>query len=140
MKTHWPFLVSVAVVVGACHASEPEPEPMPEPAPAQTEQTAPVPQPAGFAMIEPILKDNCVLCHTGPEAQEQLDLNSYASLMKGGEHGAVVIPGDPENSLVVKAIRGAKGTDKMPPAPNEPLTDAQIQVIVDWIKDGAKES
>lgn len=60
--------------------------------------------------------------------------------MKGSEHGPVVIPGDPENSMLVHAIRGEKGKKRMPLEPAEPLSHAEIQTIIEWIKAGAKES
>lgn len=148
MKHLLPFVVGAALIVGACQSSSGDqaasPEPSPTPSPGAKPEPAPKPEPTdaatGFAAVQPILLKNCVLCHTGPDAKEEIDLNTYASVMKGGEHGAIVVPGDPEGSMIVKVIRGAEGAKKMPPAPNEPLTEPEIQLIVDWIKAGAKES
>lgn len=146
MKQLLPFVVGAALIIGACQSSSDDqaaaPEPSQTPSPAPKEEPAPEPAPAatGFAAVQPILLKNCVLCHTGPDAKEKIDLNTYASVMKGGEHGAIVVPGDPEGSMIVKVVRGAQGAKKMPPAPNDPLTEPEIQLIVDWIKEGAKES
>jgi hypothetical protein len=57
--------------------------------------------------------------------------------MRGGRGGAAVIPGDPENSSLVKYLTG----DKQPQMPQgkAPLSSGDIEKIKTWIKAGAKE-
>src|SRR5580693_2567895 len=51
-----------------------------------------------------ILNDNCLSCHD-ETAKGGLRLDSYASIRQGGDDGAVIVPGDPDKSLLIQAIR-----------------------------------
>lgn len=84
--------------------------------------------------IRPILVTKCQSCH-GPEKQESgLRLDSRTALIAGGETGEkAVVPGEPDQSLIVKAIRH-EGDYHMPP--KEKLSDEQIAAISTWVKDG----
>jgi mono/diheme cytochrome c family protein len=85
--------------------------------------------------IRPLLIDNCFSCHTDDE-KGGLRLDSRDRMLKGGESGPAIVPGDPESSLLIKAVRHAPGVEKMPR--NEPkLSDLQIAALVEWIKAGA---
>ncbi len=98
---------------------------------------APAPATAGgYADVQALLTAKCVGCH-GENGKEGIDLRTYESVMKGGEHGAIVTAGDPAASLIVKAVRGAEGVDKMPKM-GAPLTEDEIGKIEAWIKAGAK--
>jgi mono/diheme cytochrome c family protein len=83
--------------------------------------------------ITGIFKDNCLMCH-GAAASGGLRVDSYAALLKGGNDGPVVVPGDPDKSLLIQAIRRA-GNLKMPPM--GPLKDADVADLVAWVKAGA---
>ena len=55
--------------------------------------------------VRPVLAENCFRCH-GPKQQKNgMRLDSQAGMLKGGDTGAVVVPGDPEASRLVRAIR-----------------------------------
>ncbi|MGB6942413.1 MAG: PSD1 and planctomycete cytochrome C domain-containing protein [Bryobacteraceae bacterium] len=83
--------------------------------------------------IRPLLAQNCFACHTNSQ-MGGLRLDSRDGLLKGGKLGAVVVPGAPEKSLLITAVR--QNTDlKMPMGGH--LTDAQIGDLATWIKDGA---
>ena len=58
---------------------------------------------------------------------------------KGGNSGAVVVPGDPEKSLLIKAVRYTDADLQMPPK-GERLPDAEMAVLVDWVKRGAPDT
>lgn len=92
---------------------------------------------SGFAAVKTILDSKCLMCH-GEEGKEGIDLRTYASVMKGGEHGPIVVAGKPEDSDIVKALRGADGKKQMP-MNMPPLDEADIAKIEAWIKEGAKE-
>lgn len=90
-----------------------------------------------FAPIGDVMKANCVGCHGAAKPADELNLTSYAGLMKGGDDGAVVIPGDPAGSSIVKYLRGLE-TPRMP-LKQAPLPEATIQAVEAWIRAGAKE-
>ena len=84
--------------------------------------------------VRPILVDACHKCH-GPNKQESdLRLDSWEAVLRGGVSGAAVVPGMPEKSLLVAAIRHV-GDIKMPPQAK--LTEAQIAAVAHWVKLGA---
>lgn len=80
-----------------------------------------------------ILQANCLSCH-GDQAKGGLRLDSYAGIRQGGEDGQVIVPGDPETSLLIQAIRRT-GDLKMPP--KGALGDAEVADLVAWVKAGA---
>ncbi len=85
---------------------------------------------------EDLLQARCVSCH-GPEKQKGgLRLDSRASVLKGGETGPAVVPGDPEKSLLIRAVRHAAGDLKMPP--KEHLAADEIDALARWVKEGAR--
>jgi mono/diheme cytochrome c family protein len=85
--------------------------------------------------IKPILAAHCYRCH-GPLKQESnMRLDTAAGLKQGGDNGAALVPGKPEESLVVHLIEGRDGW-QMPPE-GEPLARAEIELIKTWIAQGA---
>src|SRR5262245_16570387 len=54
--------------------------------------------------VAPILKAKCLRCHGEKERKGELDLRTLATVLKGGESGAVVIPKDPEKSLLLEKV------------------------------------
>ena len=57
-------------------------------------------------------------------------------MLKGGESGPAIVPGDPDASLLIKAVRHAPGVSKMPRS-GPKLSDAQIAALAEWIRMGA---
>ena len=96
-----------------------------------------MPPPAlNFASVEPIFKANCIGCHAQGTGKEGVELYSHASVMKGGEHGPNVVPGDAKASLLSKVLRASDGKKQMPP--KGPISEADIAKIEAWIDQGAK--
>jgi mono/diheme cytochrome c family protein len=83
--------------------------------------------------IQPIVFKNCNGCHTFGGHAGELRMDSFATLMKGGGRGPVVIPGHPENSLLLKAVQYGDPDLKMPPRGK--LADSDIAAIEKWILD-----
>ena len=83
--------------------------------------------------IRPVLAQNCFACHTNSQ-MGGLRLDSLDGLLKGGKSGPAVIPGAPEKSMLITAIRQTTEI-KMPK--NGHLTEAQIGDLTSWVKDGA---
>ena len=108
--------------------------------PAATE--APVTQPAAagatvsFANdIMPIIESRCINCHGGNRTEEGLNLTTHANIMTGSDNGPVVMPGDAANSLLVEMV----ATQKMPKR-GPKLTPPQVQLISDWVSQGALDN
>ncbi|MFP6897417.1 MAG: PSD1 and planctomycete cytochrome C domain-containing protein [Roseibacillus sp.] len=88
--------------------------------------------------IRPIFEKHCYECH-GPEKQKsKLRLDQRAVSLRGGDSGfPAIVPGNPEKSFLVEAIRGTDPDLKMP-AKGDPLSAKQIATIERWIREGAK--
>src|SRR5262245_36165291 len=65
--------------------------------------------------VRPVLSEHCASCHAKGKARGRLDLGSRAGLLKGGESGPAVVPGDPDKSLLIQALRYHKPDLRMPP-------------------------
>jgi mono/diheme cytochrome c family protein len=87
--------------------------------------------------IQPILQNTCYECHGPKKTKAQLRLDSAAGLKKGGETGAIITPGNSEQSLIVRRLLGLDDEDRMP-KDGDPLPAAQIALIRAWIDQGAK--
>jgi dipeptidyl aminopeptidase/acylaminoacyl peptidase len=94
-----------------------------------------------YAAVDAIFTKHCLDCHAPKDPEGELVLESFDSLMKGGELGAAVIPGKSADSLLVQMIEGRfekEGKKKiMPPGKRAKLTPAEIAAIKDWIDAGA---
>jgi mono/diheme cytochrome c family protein len=84
----------------------------------------------------PILEKTCVECHGPDKVKARLRMDSVAGLQKGGKSGALLKPGDPENSLMMRRVLGLDGEDQMP-LDKDPLSEAQIDTLRRWIAAGA---
>jgi mono/diheme cytochrome c family protein len=90
----------------------------------------------GFATdILPLLQSRCVNCHGGQKTEHELNLNSFDGVMAGSENGPVVTPGDAADSSMAEMVSNGKMPKRGPK-----LTPAQVQLIVDWINQGAQNN
>src|SRR3954464_2930469 len=97
-------------------------------------QSAPAASPDFFEnKIRPVLANNCYSCHTGSKLGG-LRLDSRDAMLKGGKSGTALVPGDPDKSLMIRAVRQT-GALKMPK--DGKLTAAEIDGLVEWVKNGA---
>jgi len=80
--------------------------------------------------IRPLLVQNCFKCHTD-DPNSHLRLDSRAALLLGGKRGPAIVPGDPEKSLLIEAVRQT-GDLKMPK--NGRLDEQQVADLVAWVK------
>ncbi|HEV2577596.1 MAG TPA: c-type cytochrome domain-containing protein [Acidobacteriaceae bacterium] len=88
--------------------------------------------------VQPILQANCYRCHAGLNHRGGLHLDTREGLMHGGKDGSVIVPGHPEQSLLVTLIRHeGPANDPKPMPPKSKLTDADIATITEWIRAGA---
>lgn len=91
-----------------------------------------------YSTVEPIFRDRCVMCHTGPTAPVGLKLDSLEAIMKGSNNGPVAIPGDPARSELVHRIKGTS-LPRMPMTGPPFLSDDEILAIEAWIAAGMPE-
>jgi len=82
--------------------------------------------------VYPILRSRCLNCHGGERISEGLSVATYEALMAGSKNGPVLLPGDPQNSELVQVIVSGEMPKRGPK-----LTPQQIQIIIDWITQGA---
>jgi hypothetical protein len=93
--------------------------------------------------IKPMFEKSCFRCHGAEKPKGRLRLDSLEGVLKGGEDGKVILPGDSAGSVLVHNIAHAGDPDAyMPPPKNkagiQPLTKDQIGLIRAWIDQGAK--
>jgi mono/diheme cytochrome c family protein len=81
--------------------------------------------------VHPILTQRCAPCHTA-KAKGGLRVDSLDTLLVGGNSGSPIVPGDPESSLLIGALRWTDAQFQMPP--RKRLAPAQIDKIVEWIR------
>ena len=103
---------------------------------AEARQTAaPAGSPEYFeANVRPVLAANCYDCHAD-EKMGGLRLDSRDGLLAGGRSGPAIVPGDPEKSLLIQAVRQTRDTLKMPKGGR--LKPAEIDALTEWVKAGA---
>lgn len=87
------------------------------------------------AKVRPILAENCYGCHTG-SALGGLRLDSLEAMTKGGKRGPAIKPGDPNASLLIRAVRHIDADLQMPMDGGK-LKDSEIEILAEWVKAGA---
>jgi hypothetical protein len=85
------------------------------------------------AHVEPLLKQHCTECHNPAKAKSALDLTSLQAMLRGGDRGASVIPGRPEESNLYKFL-SADADPHMPPGNRKMLSADEAGLIKTWIE------
>ncbi|MDO5980762.1 c-type cytochrome domain-containing protein [Flavivirga spongiicola] len=89
-------------------------------------------------LVSPIMNNRCVSCHNEDKKKGDLNLTSFSYLMKGGENGEAIIPGDPNSSDLFRRITlPTTHDDFMPTEGKRPLTDDEVAFIGWWINNNA---
>ncbi|MCA9073994.1 MAG: hypothetical protein KDA93_03095 [Planctomycetaceae bacterium] len=83
--------------------------------------------------VAPVFNQRCVACHNTRTAKGRLNMESYTALMKGGESGEIIDPGDGELSTLCVMVE-----DGSMPKDADPLTEEQIALVKRWVELGAK--
>ena len=90
--------------------------------------------------IRPLLVERCQACHSSATGKTSggLALDTRQGWVTGGDNGPAIVPGKPEESLLLKAITYTDPDLRMPPAGNgERLTAEEVAMVTEWIKAGA---
>ena len=86
--------------------------------------------------VFPILRDNCLACHSAQAKMGQLVMEDYDGLMLGGKSGKPIVPGDSDSSLLIRMLDG-RAQPKMPLGGGD-LPPRNLAVLKAWIDAGAK--
>lgn len=87
--------------------------------------------------IVPLFQAKCQVCHNQNAVLGGWDSTSYGAVVNSGNSGSAVIAGDLTNSVLAQRVTGTQG-GLMPPAGK--MSDAEIQIILDWIAAGAPDN
>ncbi len=90
--------------------------------------------------IRPVLAERCYGCHSAraQKVKGGLLLDTRAGLLKGGQGGPAIVPGDPDRSLLIRALRYADEELQMPPKGRLPAD--QVAAFEEWVRRGAPAS
>ena len=114
------FVPVILALLGSANLSAQEPEP----------------QQVSFERdIVPILRASCHGCHQPAKAKGKLNLTRYETLMRAED--PVVIPGQPDQSLLLELLLSHDGEPPEMPEDAEPLNAEEIEIIRRWITEGA---
>ncbi len=84
--------------------------------------------------IRPLLVSKCGGCHGGEKAKSRFRVDSRAAILRGGERGPAIVPGDSAASRLVQAV-ARTGDPKMPP--DRALGEREVRALARWIEAGA---
>jgi mono/diheme cytochrome c family protein len=98
------------------------------------EGKAPAATPSYADDVRPLFQAKCARCHGTKTHRADLDLTTPAGIRKGGESGAVIVPGKPKESLLFEKVHSGA----MPPKKEDRLSAAEVERIRAWIAAGAK--
>lgn len=88
--------------------------------------------------IRPLLAEYCYECHSADQKQKgNLLLDTREATLKGGDTGPAIVPGDPQKSLLLSAVKWSDKDLQMPP--KKQLTPDQVADLETWIKSGAPD-
>jgi len=92
--------------------------------------------------IQPILKDHCFKCHSGPNAKAKIRYDNvrYFKEVVGDHPGAVVVPGSPEKSKLFQLASLPQTSNEAMPPPRRgvpPMNSGELSLVKKWIQEGA---
>lgn len=89
--------------------------------------------------VKPILKSACFKCHNPDKKKADIDLTTYSGVLAGGSGGEIVRAGSPDGSVLYQAMAHTGDAETMPPNKDEPMAEAELEVIHGWIAGGLLE-
>lgn len=88
--------------------------------------------------IAPVLAKTCTGCHGTNRPRENFSVNTFESLLKGGDGGVNILPGKPNESLLIKKLKGTAADGQRMPLNQPALENTVIAKFEKWIEEGAK--
>jgi WD40 repeat protein/mono/diheme cytochrome c family protein len=92
-----------------------------------------------YAQVASLLSKYCSGCHNDREQEGDFSVSSFATVRKGTQEGPVIIPGKPQQSLILKLLSG-ESDSQMPPKDEPQPTAEEIELLRQWIAQGAHDS
>ena len=143
MNTQTFFVAAIsltAVLLGAC--SHPVPGSSETSPAGRTVLSSPALERARVKVVfaehvKPILETKCVMCHNRKTLPGLLSLENRKAAFKPGATGIPIVPGHPEQSLLLSNIKSAHAHMNAMPPVGERITKDELAVLTKWIKDGA---
>ena len=98
--------------------------------------------------VFPLIEERCLDCHSEPYVKNGrtihpkagLRLDTYEWIIKGNLDGAIIEKGDPDGSTLIGVVTLDDDDPEIMPPKGEPLTKEEIDMLIQWIKEGAKEN
>jgi hypothetical protein len=88
--------------------------------------------------IAPVLVQNCFSCHAGQQPTGQFQMATFAQMIRGGQSGNPWVPYKPDESLIIKKLKGQAGARMPQPKDRPPLAADVIAKFEKWVADGAR--
>jgi hypothetical protein len=112
------------------------------PAPAEKSISVKVEKPVPVApdfhkQVRPILEASCIECHGVEKQKGNLRMDTRANLLKGGDSGPAIVPGNIDESILLERIFLPSDDDEIMPPENGPLSSNQQDILKRWIVSGA---
>jgi len=90
------------------------------------------------AVLKPLFRERCLSCHGALQQKAGLRLDTVASMIRGGKHGPVVVPGNPAASPLLVRVASQDPDERMPPEhEGQPFSPGQVTLLNRWIAEGA---
>jgi hypothetical protein len=90
-----------------------------------------------FTKVQAVLESKCLECHNPSKIKGDLLMHTAEAMLKGGEGGAALVPGKPEESSIIqRVVLPADDDDVMPPK-GGPLKSEEIALLKQWVAEGA---
>lgn len=88
--------------------------------------------------VKPLLQSRCYFCHGALKQNANLRLDTAALAIRGGDSGPAIVPGDPDNSELLRRVSSQDPAERMPPEhEGTPLSAEEIERLRKWIQAGA---
>jgi len=88
--------------------------------------------------IAPVLVQNCFSCHAGQQPTGQFQMATFAQMIRGGQSGNPWVPYKPDESLIIKKLKGLAGARMPQPKDRPPLAADVIAKFEKWVAEGAR--
>jgi uncharacterized membrane protein len=133
------FSLLCALLIASCTTPpDPETKPMGENVLSKKAIKTARSGPVDFvAHVKPVLERKCVMCHNHKALPGHMSLENRTQAMRSGALGAYVVPGHPENSLLIANVESAHQNVSVMPAVGERLTKDEYAILTKWVKEGA---
>ena len=94
--------------------------------------------------VQPILRSNCIECHSPPNGEGYLktglSMATYGDLMRGSIYEPVIVPGNSRHSILNMLVEGRADPSMSMPHGRKPLKAEEIKILRVWVEQGARNN